>query len=84
MHFSRTSYTPPPPRSERPVSDLIVEAFRNGHPIWAIAARCQVPRSRVMAVLVQKGEVNALDVGESEERAVKHVRPVKAKVEAPS
>ncbi len=73
MHYSRTNYTPPPPVAQRPVSDLIVEAYRNGHPVWQIAARCQVPRSRVMTVLVKRGEINALDTTEEVRRAVEHV-----------
>lgn len=75
MHYSRTAYRPPAPVRDRPVSELIVEAFRNGHPIWQIAARCQVPRTRVISVLVQKGEINALDTSEREPRAIQNVRP---------
>lgn len=78
MHYSRTAYQPPAPIRNRPVSDLIVEAFRNGHPIWQIAARCQVPRTHVVTVLVQKGEMNALDTGNKEPRAIQHVSPPKA------
>ena len=73
MHYSRTPYVPPKPISNRPVSELIVEAFRNGHPLWQIASRCQVPRSRVVNVLVRAGEINALTTSE-EPRAVKHDR----------
>ena len=80
MHYSRTAYRPPAPVRERPVSELIVEAYRNGHPVWQIAARCQVPRSRVMTVLVRTGEINALDTTE-EVRAVVHV-PAKGGVDA--
>jgi hypothetical protein len=82
MHYSRTNYKPLPPSEQRPVSDLIVEAFRNGHPVWQIAARCQVPRSKVMTVLVQRGEINALDTSETEERAITHVAPPKAEAGA--
>jgi hypothetical protein len=74
MHYSRTAYRPPAPVRDRPVSELIVEAFRNGHPIWQIAARCQVPRTRVVSVLVRKGEINALETTE-EPRAIQHVKP---------
>lgn len=74
MDNPRTNYQPPVSIAKRPVSDLIVEAFRNGHPIWQIAARCGVPRSRVTTVLVQKGEMNALDTTTEPVRAITHDR----------
>ena len=67
-------YQPPVRDRQRPVSEMIVEAFRNGHPVWQIAARCQVPRHRVMTVLVKAGEINALDTTTEEPRAVQHDR----------
>ena len=79
MHYSRTTYQPPAPTRDRPVSELIVEAFRNGHPVWQIAARCGVPRSRVMAVLVRTGEINALDTT-PEVRAIEHVKAPEVRV----
>lgn len=66
----------------RPVSDMIVEAFRNGHPVWQIAARCQVPRSRVMTVLVQRREINVLHTGETRSEAIVHVPAPKAEASA--
>lgn len=76
MHYSRTTQQVP---QNRPVSDLIVEAFRNGHPIWQIATRCQVPRSHVETVLKQRGEIMMLP--SEEQRVIEHVKP-QVKVDA--